>query len=41
MVKEASGGKMLTGVLYGHIMDLGGTFMGEQVGYLKLRKVIE
>ncbi|MBR4518331.1 MAG: beta-galactosidase [Victivallales bacterium] len=41
VVKEASGGKLLTGILYGHIMDLGGTFMGEQVGYLKLRKVIE
>ena len=41
VVKEASGGKMITGILYGHIMDLGGTFMAEQVGYLKLRKVIE
>ena len=40
-VKEVSGGKLLTGILYGHIMDLGGTFMAEQVGYLKLRKVIE
>ena len=41
VVKEASGGKLLTGILYGHIMDLGGTFMAEQVGYLKLRRVIE
>ena len=41
IIKEASGGKALTGALYGHLMDLGGGFLGEQVGYARQRLPIE
>lgn len=40
-IKEASGGKALTGALYGHLMDLGGQFLGEQVGYARQKLAIE
>ena len=41
IIKETSGGKALTGALYGHLMDLGGDFLGEQVGYARQRLAIE
>ncbi|MCQ2397551.1 MAG: alpha-L-rhamnosidase N-terminal domain-containing protein, partial [Lentisphaeria bacterium] len=40
VIKEASGGKALTGALYGHLMDLGGTFLGEQTGYARQRLAV-
>ena len=41
IIKEASGGKALTGALYGHLMDLGGGFLGEQVGYARQKLPVE
>ncbi|NMA44181.1 MAG: hypothetical protein GX946_12505 [Oligosphaeraceae bacterium] len=41
IVKEVSGGKALTGGLYGHLMDLGGGFLGEQVGYARQKLPVE
>ncbi len=41
VIKESSGGRMITGVLYGHLIDLGAHFLGEQTGYLKMRRVID
>ncbi len=41
IIKEATNNKALTGALYGHIIDLGGHFLGEQVGYIRQKKVIE
>lgn len=40
-IKEASNGKKLTGAMYGHLMDLGGGFLGEQVGYARQRLAVE
>lgn len=41
VIKKASSNRLLTGILYGHIIDLGDRFLGEQVGYLKMRRIIE
>ena len=41
IVKEATEGHSLNGVLYGHIIDLAAFWIGENVGYLKLRRVVE
>lgn len=41
IIKEATDNKALTGALYGHIIDLGGHFLAEQVGYIRQRKIIE
>lgn len=40
-IKEASDGKALVGALYGHLLDLGGCFLGEQVGYARQRLLVE
>ena len=40
IIKEATGGKALVGALYGHLLDLGGQFLGEQVGYATQRQPI-
>ena len=40
IIKTASDGKALTGALYGHLMDLGGGFLGEQVGYARQRLAV-
>ena len=40
LIKEVSGGKALTGALYGHLMDLGSTFLGEQTGYARQRLAV-
>ncbi len=41
IIKEATNNKALTGALYGHIVDLGGHFLAEQVGYIRQKKIIE
>ncbi len=41
IIKKASGGRALTGALYGHLMDLGGGFLGEQVGYARQKLPVE
>lgn len=41
IIKEASGGKALVGALYGHLLDLGACFLGEQVGYARQKRVVE
>jgi hypothetical protein len=41
IIKEVSGGKALTGAAYGHLMDLGGGFLGEQTGYARQKLPIE
>ncbi|MCQ2404086.1 MAG: alpha-L-rhamnosidase N-terminal domain-containing protein [Lentisphaeria bacterium] len=41
IIKEETDGKALTGALYGHLMDLGSTFLGEQVGYARQRLAVE
>ena len=41
IIKEASGSKALVGALYGHLLDLGGCFLGEQVGYARQRILVE
>ena len=40
-IKDASSRRLLTCILYGHIIDLGNSFLAEQVGYLKMRRIIE
>ena len=40
IVKEETHNKALMLAFFGHIIDLGGFFLGEQVGYLKQRRVI-
>ncbi len=40
IVKEETGNKRLSMAFYGHIIDLGAHFLGEQVGYLKQRAAI-
>lgn len=40
IVKEETHNRTLMLAFFGHIMDLGGFFLGEQVGYLKQRRVI-
>lgn len=41
LIKEATGGKALTGALYGHLMDLGVSFLGEQTGYARQRLAVD
>jgi len=41
VIKEATGGKALTGALYGHLIDLGPNFLGEQTGYLRQKLAVE
>lgn len=41
VIKEATGGKALTGALYGHLIDLGSHFLGEQTGYIRQKRAIE
>ncbi len=42
LIKEtAAPSKVLTGALYGHLIDLGACFLGEQVGYLRQRRAID
>ncbi len=41
IIKECTDGKALTGAAYGHLMDLGGSFLGEQTGYARQKLPIE
>ncbi|MCQ2396681.1 MAG: alpha-L-rhamnosidase N-terminal domain-containing protein [Lentisphaeria bacterium] len=41
IIKEETDGKAITGALYGHLMDLGSGWLGEQVGYARQRLAIE
>ncbi len=42
LIKDAAlPAKVVTGALYGHLIDLGAHFLGEQVGYLRQRRAID
>ncbi|MBE6369934.1 MAG: hypothetical protein E7056_07240 [Lentisphaerae bacterium] len=41
IIKEATGNRALYGAMYGHLIDLGSQFLGEQVGYTCQRSVID
>ncbi len=40
VIKEASNGRALVGALYGHLLDLGCHYLGEQVGYARQHSVV-
>ncbi len=40
LFKEATANTAVVGALYGHIIDLGGTWMGENVGYFKQHRAV-